>query len=295
MNTNNIGFLLPIYKPKGLTSTQVLNLLKEKFQFPKLGHTGTLDPFAEGVLPVLVGRATRLSEYYLKLLKEYIATGLLGIETDTYDVTGKVIKEKSVEGITEEELQKVLEIFKGEIEQVPPPFSAKKVKGKRAYKLAKKGKKVELKAVKVKIYNIELLEFQPPRFTIKVKVSSGTYIRSLIHDIGKKLGIVATTEKLIRTKVGNISIENCVRLEKLLKEPNLLESYKLPPDYGLEGVIPALDITEDEAKKLKMGQKIPLPKEIKIPSELVRLKLSGQLVAIGKVINGEIKPEKVFL
>jgi len=147
----------------------------------------------------------------------------------------------------------------------------------------------------VRIYGIELLEFEPPRFTIKVEVSSGTYIRSLLHDIGKELGTVATTEKLIRTKVGNISAENCVRLEKLLENPQLLDSYKLPPDFGLEGVIPSLDITEEEAKKLKMGQRIALPKGAKLSSELVRLKLNNQLVAIGRIMNGEIKPEKVFI
>ena len=267
--------------------------MRKKFQFSKLGHTGTLDPFAEGVLPVLVGKATRLSEYYLKLPKEYIATALLGVETDTYDITGKIVRTLPAEGITEESLLKVLEEFKGEIKQVPPPFSAKKIRGRRAYKLARKGKKVDLEPVKVRIYNLELLEFEPPRFTVRTQVSSGTYIRSLLHDIGIKLGTVATTEKLIRTKVGNISVENTVRLEKLLEKPRILESYKLPPDYGLEGVIPALDITQEEARKLKMGQIIPL--NVLVNSELVRLKLGDNLVAVGRILDKAIKPEKVFI
>jgi tRNA pseudouridine55 synthase len=160
--------LLPVYKPRGPTSTEVMNTIKKHFSLNRIGHTGTLDPFAEGLLVFLIGKATRLSEYYQKLPKEYIATGLLGTITDTYDITGKPLTppKENIE-ISKDRLLEVLETFKGKILQTPPPFSAKKIKGKRAYKLARQGKKVSLKPVEVSIYELELLEFNPPYFTLR--------------------------------------------------------------------------------------------------------------------------------
>ena len=215
--------LLAVVKPKGITSTGVLNEIKRHFGVKKIGHTGTLDPFASGLLLLLLGKATRLAEYYQRLPKTYRAVGLLGVETDTYDITGEVVSRRLPidlrEGRVEipedlaaafpplEEIERVVKSFEGEIEQIPPPFSAKKIKGKRAYELARKGKKVELKPVKVKIYKIDLLEYNPPRFTIGATVSGGTYIRSLIKDIGDKLGLGATTESLLRTSIGKLTLE----------------------------------------------------------------------------------------
>ncbi|RTZ67906.1 MAG: tRNA pseudouridine(55) synthase TruB, partial [Aquificaceae bacterium] len=172
--------LIAVNKPKGLTSTEVLNRIKKKFGVSKVGHTGTLDPFAEGLLILLFGKATRLAEYYQKLPKRYIAGGILGIETDTYDITGNVVRQTQGNYPSREEFEGIVNTFRGEILQVPPPFSAKKVRGRRAYKLARKGKSINLQPVKVKIYEIHLLEYNPPRFTLDVKVSGGTYIRSLI-------------------------------------------------------------------------------------------------------------------
>jgi len=283
--------LLPVYKPKGLTSTEVLNRIKKKFKISKLGHTGTLDPFAEGLLILLFGKATRLAEYYQKLPKRYIAGGILGIETDTYDITGKVIRKTHGNYPSREELEEIVKTFKGEILQVPPPFSAKKVRGKRAYKLARKGELINLKPVKVKIYEIHLLEYKPPHFTLDVKVSGGTYVRSLIKDIGAKTYLGATTESLKRTEIGGMDLSFAIPLEEVLNLEDLKEVL-LPPDEGL--VFPKLEIDERRLKLLKNGVYIPLEGDFR-EGELVRVYSPSGFSAIGKVVEGKLKPEKVFV
>ena len=294
--TKDFG-LLAVYKPAGPTSTEVLNFVKKRFNIKKIGHTGTLDPFAEGVLIFLLGKATRLAEYYQKLPKRYIATGLLGVDTDTYDITGKVLQEKRIPPITEDELKGVLKNFTGRIEQVPPPFSAKKVKGKRAYLLARKGKKVELKPVKVNIYEIKLLEFNPPRFTIEVSVSGGTYIRSLIRDIALSLGTVGTTEKLKRVAVGSITEEECIPFEKL-KELEDLDEYIRRPDEGLKN-LKSLKLAKEQLEKFRSGQILPIEDgrlTAEDEGETVRvLDSRGNFIGIGRFTEKGLKPEKVFI
>ncbi|NPA13724.1 MAG: tRNA pseudouridine(55) synthase TruB [Aquificae bacterium] len=286
--------LLPVYKPRGPTSTEVMNTIKKHFSVNRIGHTGTLDPFAEGLLVFLIGKATRLSEYYQKLPKEYITTGLLGTITDTYDITGKPLTppKENIE-ISKDRLLEVLETFKGKILQTPPPFSAKKIKGKRAYKLARQGKKVSLKPVEVSIYELELLEFNPPYFTLRTVVSGGTYIRSLIHDIGQKLGVGATTYSLKRTKIGSLSLEEAFPLEELLnKPPTELENILLPPDKGLD-YMPEVELSLQDLSLVKNGRKIPLREDIE--GELFRLKFKGNLVALARKDKNLLKPEKVFI
>jgi tRNA pseudouridine55 synthase len=209
------GFIL-INKPAGITSHDVVDKLREITKIKKIGHAGTLDPFATGLLILGIGREfTKKLSVFQKKNKEYIATLKLGAESDTFDKEGKIV-EKKVEKIPErKEIEEVLKSFLGEIEQIPPAFSAKKIKGKKLYELARKGIKVEPKPQKVKIYEISILEYNFPYLKIKVKCSSGTYIRSLANDIGKKLGCGAYVEDLIRTKIGEFSIENAVELSKL--------------------------------------------------------------------------------
>ncbi len=283
--------LLAVDKPKGLTSTEVLNRIKKKFRISKLGHTGTLDPFAEGLLILLFGKATRLAEYYQKLPKRYIAGGILGIETDTYDITGNVVRQTQGNYPSRGEFEEIVNTFKGEILQVPPPFSAKKVRGKRAYKLARKGKPINLKPVRVKIYEIHLLEYMPPRFTLDVKVSGGTYIRSLIRDIGTKTSLGATTESLKRTEIGKIDLSVSIPLEDLLNLKDLKEVL-LPPDKGLD--FPKLEVDERRLKLLRNGVYIPLEGNFR-ESQLVRVYSPFGFSAIGKVVEGKLKPEKVFV
>ena len=192
-----------------------------------------------------------------------------------------------------EEIERVVKSFEGEIEQTPPPFSAKKVGGKRAYKLARKGKRVELKPVKVKVYKIDLLEYNPPRFTIGATVSGGTYIRSLVKDIGDKLGLGATTEKLLRTSIGKLTLENALPLEELLKvSPERLSDFLLPPDAGLD--FPTLEVSDRELTRLRNGQLIDLKGDFG-ENQLLRVYAGGKFSAIGRVVGGKLKPEKVFV
>jgi len=286
--------LLAVAKPKGITSTGVLNEIKRHFGVKKIGHTGTLDPFASGLLLLLLGKATRLAEYYQRLPKTYRAVGLLGVETDTYDITGEVLSRREVETFPPlEEVKRVVKSFEGEIEQIPPPFSAKKIKGKRAYELARKGKKVELKPVKVKIYKIDLLEYTPPHFTIEATVSGGTYIRSLVKDIGDKLGLGATTESLLRTSIGKLTLENALPLEELLKvSPERLSDFLLPPDAGLD--FPTLEVSDRELTRLRNGQLLDLKGDFG-ENQLLRVYANGKFSAIGRVVKGKLKPEKVFV
>ncbi len=286
--------LLPVNKPKGITSTGVINEIKRHFGVKKIGHTGTLDPFASGLLLLLLGKATRLAEYYQRMPKNYRAIGLLGVETDTYDITGKIVARRELETFPPlEEVKGVVKSFEGEIEQVPPPFSAKKIKGKRAYELARRGKEVKLKPVKVKIYKIDLLEYNPPRFTIEATVSGGTYIRSLVKDIGDKLGTGASTEELLRTSIGNLSLERAIPLEELLKTPpERLKELLLSPDAGLD--FPTVEVSKDELTRLRNGQPIDLRGDFE-ENQLIRVYSDGKFAAIGRVVKGKLKPEKVFV
>jgi len=193
-----------------------------------VGHTGTLDPFAEGLLIVLVGReATKRQAEFLKLDKEYIATLHLGAETDTGDKTGKFKKHIRLKddrltsvykNINLKTIQQILKRFIGEIEQVPPDYSAIKIKGKKAYELARKGEKLDLQPRKIKIYHIKILDYAPPLLELKIKCSSGTYIRALARDIGRHLGCGAYVEKLVRTKIGKYSLKDAVTIDALCQE-----------------------------------------------------------------------------
>jgi tRNA pseudouridine55 synthase len=211
----NGGFIL-INKPTKITSHDVVDTLRRITGIKKIGHAGTLDPFATGLLILGIQREfTRRLSFFQKKDKEYIATLKLGAESDTFDKDGKIF-EKEVKKIPEKkEIEKILKSFLGEVEQTPPAFSAKKIGGKKLYELARRGIKTEIKPQKVKIYEISVLEYHFPYLKIKVKCSSGTYIRSLANDIGKKLGCGAYVEELVRTKIGEFSIENAVELSKL--------------------------------------------------------------------------------
>ena len=211
MGMDNILF---VDKPKGLTSSRVVELIKRKLKV-KTGHTGTLDPIATGLLIILTGKRTKEASLFLKLDKAYEVKSILGVETDTFDSEGKVLRQSNRE-VTKEELEKVLGEFRGDIWQVPPSFSAKKLKGRKAYQLARRGITVDLSPQKVSIYSLELKEFQFPYFTLTCNVSSGFYVRSLIHDIGGKLGVGATAVEVRRTKVGPYQVEQARNLMDIL-------------------------------------------------------------------------------
>jgi tRNA pseudouridine55 synthase len=201
-------------KPKGLTSSRVVELIKKKFNV-KAGHTGTLDPLATGLLVILTDKFTKNASSFLKLDKAYEVKAVLGIETDTFDFDGRVLRQSDKE-ITRKEMEKVLKEFSADIWQTPPLFSAKKMAGRKAYQLARKGVNVDIPPKKVSIYSLELKEFQFPYFAFSCEVSSGFYVRSLVHDIGEKLGVGATVVEVRRTRVGPYQVEQAKDLEDIL-------------------------------------------------------------------------------
>jgi tRNA pseudouridine55 synthase len=201
-------------KPKGLTSSRVVERIKRKFNV-KAGHTGTLDPLATGLLVVLTGKFTKNASSFLKLDKAYEVKVILGVETDTFDSEGAVLQ-RTDNGVSREELEKVLKEFSGDIWQTPPPYSAKKITGRKAYQLARRGISVYIPPKKVSIYSLELKEFQFPYFTIACEVSSGFYVRSLAHDIGERLRVGATVVEVRRTRVGPYYVEQAKGLEEIV-------------------------------------------------------------------------------
>jgi tRNA pseudouridine55 synthase len=206
--------ILLIDKPKGMTSAKAVALVKKRFN-TKVGHTGTLDPLATGLLILLTGKRTKLASTFLHMDKTYQVRAILGCSTTTYDVAGDVVKTCD-RPVAREEMESNLEGFLGELLQVPPAFSAKKIGGKKAYELARQGLPVEIPAAKVTVYALRLVSFDYPNFTLECEVSSGFYVRSLVHDLGEKLGVGATVEEVRRLRVGDYHIEDAVALDALL-------------------------------------------------------------------------------
>lgn len=224
--------ILNIYKEKGYTSHDVVAKLRGITKQKKIGHTGTLDPDAEGVLPVCLGRATKVCALLTDKDKIYETTLLLGKTTDTQDISGTVLKEGDTSALEEQNVRRCVESYVGEYDQLPPMYSALKVNGRKLYELAREGIEVERKRRRVRIFEIEILEMQLPRVRMRVHCSKGTYIRTLCHDIGETLGCGGCMETLLRTKVSCFSLENSHRLseiETLIREDRISEAL-LPVD-----------------------------------------------------------------
>lgn len=225
------GFLI-VNKPKGITSFDVIRKLKPILKEKRIGHVGTLDPFASGVLIIALGRYTKLFFLFDDLYKEYIARGIFGESRDTDDVEGKVLEKSKNENIlTFNELETLIKNnFLGSILQKPPIYSAKKIDGKRAYDLARENKEFQLKNVNVFINSIELLEYNYPYFTIKTSVSKGTYIRAIVRDIGELTNNFAYTKDLLRTSIGDYNIDNAVNLENI-NANNIISFFDMFKDF----------------------------------------------------------------
>lgn len=209
--------LLLVDKPAGMTSHDVIAIIRKKFVIKKVGHCGTLDPAATGLLGVLIGHATKLSEKLTSSKKRYDAILKLGIETDTQDIEGKIIAEKDINLVSEPLIRKVFSEFIGEIEQLPPMYSASKVSGKKLYEYARKGIEIERQKKKIQIYKLDIKKISLPFVEFDVECSKGTYIRTLCADIGKNLSCGGTLFSLRRTASGNFSIEQAHKLEDILK------------------------------------------------------------------------------
>ena len=280
--------VINIYKPKGMTSHDVVGVLRKKLNIKQVGHTGTLDPFAEGVLPICVGKATRLIEYF-EDDKEYLATVQFGSQTTTYDLEGNITQTSSIK-ITQTNLEKALEIFQGEILQTPPIYSAIKVNGKKLYEYAREGKEVKIKPRKVTIYKIELKSFDEikQQAEISIKCSKGTYIRSIANDIGVNLGCFGHLVKLIRTQAGKFLVENSVQLDDL-DIKNKIQS----PLEVLS--LPQINVNDIMHERISHGMSIKTNTDkIKIGDFLILI-YNNNIDAIG-VFDGEcIKIKKVFI
>lgn len=227
-----INGILNIYKEKGYTSHDVVARLRGILKQKKIGHTGTLDPDAEGVLPVCLGRATKVCGFLTDKNKVYETVLLLGKVTDTQDISGKVLEEKELQGLTEEQIQDCIKGYVGTYEQLPPMYSALKVNGKKLYELARAGVEVERKKRVVTIYDIQIMEIELPRVRMRVHCSKGTYIRTLCHDIGADLKTGGCMESLLRTKTGSFELENSLKLDQIedcVREGTLKE-HLLPAD-----------------------------------------------------------------
>ncbi|MBQ6834953.1 MAG: tRNA pseudouridine(55) synthase TruB [Lachnospiraceae bacterium] len=222
--------IINVYKEKGFTSFDVVAKMRGILGQRKVGHTGTLDPDAEGVLPVCAGKGTRLCDMLTDHDKTYRATMLLGVVTDTQDTTGKVLAETDTDRLTEAQVREAIQSFVGDYDQIPPMYSALKVDGKKLYELAREGKEVERKARPVQIHEIVIESMNLPEVVMTVSCSKGTYIRTLCNDIGEKLGVGGCMKQLLRTKVGRFLLEDTLRLSDLqkLKEEGRLEEAVFP-------------------------------------------------------------------
>ena len=281
------GFL-NIYKPKGKTSHDVVAILRRVTKIKQIGHTGTLDPFAEGVLPICIGKATRLIEY-LADDKAYIGTVQLGKSTTTYDIEGDAVKVSDKE-ISIEEIENALQGFRGEIEQLPPIYSAIKVNGKKLYEYARKGEKVEIKPRKVIINELKILNYDSENRLLElyIECSKGTYIRSIANDLGEALGVYGHLVKLIRVKAGEFDIKDCIKLEDI-KTKEDVERVLINPLKKLH--YKRYELNEDEKNKVLNGMEISVSENVE---GTVILVYSNNILAIGEASGLRIKCSKVF-
>ena len=247
--------IINVYKEKGFTSHDVVAKMRGILGQRKIGHTGTLDPEAEGVLPVCAGKGTKLCDMLTDHDKIYRAVLLLGTETDTEDTTGTVLETKDTSGLTENEVRDAVCSFIGDYDQIPPMYSALKVDGKKLYEFAREGKTVERKARPVKIFDIRIEKMELPEVTMTVSCSKGTYIRTLCHDIGMKLSVGGCMKELLRTKVGRFEIADSLTLADLqkLKEEDRLAEAVLPVEEVFKELLEIRSDTEEMDRLLKNG------------------------------------------
>jgi tRNA pseudouridine55 synthase len=286
--------LLVIDKPTGPTSHDIVNIVRRGTQIRKVGHTGTLDPYASGVLLILLGSATRLAEYLLEVDKEYLATIRFGSATSTFDAAGRVTATRPFT-FREETLEAKMQTFIGERMQVPPVYSAIKIGGRKAYDMARAGEEVEMAPRKVHIYELALLRWESPNAVVRVRCSRGTYIRSIAHDIGEAMGSHAHLATLRRIRLGPFSVEHATPLEELKRRfmENTWEKIAMPAGAILDGWS-TVQLTAEEAEKLRNGIAIPAPEGATGRARAIAPE--GELLAVLEVDPkaGTWQPRKVF-
>lgn len=286
--------ILNVNKEKGISSARVVSLVRRALDIKKVGHTGTLDLEASGVLPIVVGKATRVSDYMMTKDKVYETELILGAKTDTLDAAGKIIA-KSQKIIDKDQFLETMNTFKGEIEQIPPMYSALKVNGKKLYDLAREGIEIERKRRRVNIYDIDLLDFDFPRAKIRVTCSKGTYIRTLVDDIGEKLGTFAYVDNLVRARVGEFDIKDAIKSEDILeisREDLLKKLY--PIDTALKN-FEKIVLDKSYLEKLINGQVVEVEKNY---GKIIRVYCEDEFLGLGNNYGENdknfLKMEKVF-
>lgn len=299
MNSDNIKNLVSgafiVDKPVGITSHDVVQIIRRGTGIRRVGHTGTLDPRASGVLVILVGPSVRLSEFISASNKRYQATIHLGSSTETYDAESTPTEEVEVD-VTEERFSEILRGYVGEIEQVPPPYSAVKVKGKKAYELARKGEEVKLEPRIINVYNLDVLEWALPEVVIDAHCSSGTYIRSLANDLGEELGTGAHLVGLRRTMSGRFTMRDAVSLRRLKEafEIGTWAQFLIPASEAL-GDWHTITVDSEQLNLVRNGHRIPA--EDGVPELARAISEQGDLVAILALVEetSEWQPRKVFM
>lgn len=295
---NKTNGIIVINKPQDWTSHDCVAVMRRATGIKRIGHTGTLDPMATGVLPICIGTATRIMEYMDLDWKTYRATLKLGIETDTEDIWGEVISEKSTEGISKEQIVQVVNSFIGEIEQIPPKYSALKVNGKKLYEYARAGQEVKIKSRKITVKEIIINDISGDNVDLTTTCSKGTYIRTICSDIGKKLGCGATMSSLVRTASGIFKLKDAIEIEdikKMSKEEIL--------DRLIDTDVPLvhfgkINLDAKKAKDFVNGKKIRR-KEIDIVGEsnhqnMYNIYYSNEFLGVAKIEEGVLKAHKVF-
>lgn len=293
-----VNGLLNVNKPAGCTSFSIVATVRRLSGERRVGHAGTLDPAASGVLPVCLGQATRIAEYLLQYPKEYVAGIELGISTDTYDGEGRVTGRGSLHNISSASVEHALRAFEGAIDQVPPAFSAVKVGGRKSYDLARAGQQVILQPRRVHIHNIKVVNFDLPYLKLRISCSKGTYIRSLANDLGQSLGCQAYLKDLVRTSYGPFKIENSITPDQLQKAAS--ESRIDQMLYPIDCAFPDSErvyLDESQAGSIKKGLDLPL--DIQSPCSkgyCCSYSTDGRLLAVMKFVteSGLWHPEKVF-
>jgi tRNA pseudouridine55 synthase len=294
-----INGILPVDKPVGPTSHDVVAMARRALKTRRIGHTGTLDPFASGLLLLCLGPSTRLAEYVAAQPKSYVATMRLGTVTDTDDHLGEPLR--TSEGwseVTEEEVRAALDGQLGEIQQIPPRFSAKRVAGERMYDVARRGEHVELSPVTVTVREIELLAFSPPEVRFRVDCSSGTYIRAIARDVGAALGVGAHLTQLRRTRIGTHDVGEAIPVDRL-DEAEAVEAALLPPSAAVSH-LPRVPVDTEAQQALRHGGSVPLDDfekrdEQDFSGPIALVSPEGELLAIGERVGGRVQPRKVFL
>ncbi len=281
------GFL-NIYKPQGKTSHDVVAILRRITKIKQIGHTGTLDPFAEGVLPICIGKATRLIEY-LEDDKAYIGTIQLGKSTTTYDIEGEEVN-ISDKSVLLDDIEKFLPQFRGEIQQLPPIYSAIKVNGKKLYEYARNGEKVEIKPRGVNVYKLEVVSFNEENQTLEILIecSKGTYIRSIAHDLGVALGCYGHLIKLVRVKAGKFELKSSIKLEEIENIEKVQDELINPLEYL---IYPKFELTEKEKIKVSNGMSV----DVDSKDGRIVLTYNKELVAVADVYGKRAKMLKVFI